>query len=104
MTEVCIAAFTRVASEGFLEEVTCGQRPNDAKEPALERVGLEERGSREEARSPWVLEKRKTGTWWHLAMEKVPGTAGGLGRHGRPGEEFAFQGHWMGTRHCCLRV
>lgn len=44
VTEVCIAAFTRVASEGFLEEVTCGQRPNGAKEPALEKVGLEERG------------------------------------------------------------
>lgn len=31
--------------EGFLEEVIFEQRPNDEKEPALERVELEGRGT-----------------------------------------------------------
>ena len=42
MTEVWAAAFSRVVREGFLEEVTFGQRPSDEKEPALGKVGVGE--------------------------------------------------------------
>ena len=45
MTEVWTAAFTRVVKEGFLEEVTFRQRPNDERELTLGRIGVGEEGT-----------------------------------------------------------
>lgn len=92
-----------------MEEVIVEQRPNDEKEPALERVGLEGRGTEHGCLevTPGYHRNRQQLHGWSLAMEKVAEAVVRLGRSGRgrcgsPGEEFGFQGHWMGTEHCCL--
>lgn len=61
VTEVWAAAFTRVVKEGFLEEVTFRQRPNDEKELTLGRIGVGEEGTASMVALRWqkalVLEK-----------------------------------------------
>lgn len=100
------AAVTRVVREGFIEEVVFWQKRNDGKEPALERGGWEREGPEHSgpkvAESPEYSRNRHQPRGWSLGMENVLETIVGLGRPGRPGEEFGFQGHCLGTEHYCL--